>query len=98
MPCGGNWRSQIGRSVIVLYADSEVSYDGRAVSRAGRAWRLIIIKPDGTLLIHTDQGYQPMNWQPPGSRISVTETSDGKLIIYSTRQRLGRSLGWLSMV
>ncbi len=69
MPCGTDWINQIGRATIVIYADCEVHYDGRASSRAGRAWRIIIIKPDGSLLIHTNEGYQPLNWQPPGSRI-----------------------------
>ena len=55
--------------VIVMNAKCSIEYSGRASSRAGEAWRLIIIKPDGSLLVHSNEGYQPLNWQPPGSRV-----------------------------
>jgi RecB family endonuclease NucS len=55
--------------VIVMNAKCSIDYNGRASSKAGEAWRLIIIKPDGSLLVHSNEGYQPLNWQPPGSRI-----------------------------
>jgi RecB family endonuclease NucS len=57
------------RMVIVMNALCSIEYSGRASSKASEAWRLIIIKPDGSLLVHTNEGYQPLNWQPPGSRI-----------------------------
>ena len=86
MSCGPDWTRQVGKSVVVLYADCEVYYEGRASSTASRAWRLVILKPDGTILIHTDESYQPMNWQPPGSRITVT-TTNGKTTILAVRHR-----------
>jgi len=55
--------------VIVMNAKCSIEYNGRASSKAGEAWRLIIIKPDGSLLVHSNESYQPLNWQPPGSRI-----------------------------
>jgi len=55
--------------VIVMNAKCSIDYNGRASSKAGEAWRLIIIKPDGSLLVHSNESYQPLNWQPPGSRI-----------------------------
>ena len=55
--------------VVVMNARCSIEYSGRASSRAGEAWRLIIIKPDGSLLVHSNEGYQPLNWQPPGSRV-----------------------------
>jgi len=55
--------------VIVMNAKCSIDYNGRASSKASEAWRLIIIKPDGSLLVHSNEGYQPLNWQPPGSRI-----------------------------
>ncbi len=87
MPCGADWQSQLNRAVIVLYADCEVYYDGRASSRANRAWRLIIIKPDGSLLIHTSEGYQPLNWQPPGSRVTILQSQQGGLELVAIRRR-----------
>jgi RecB family endonuclease NucS len=55
--------------VIVMNAKCSIDYNGRASSKASEAWRLIIIKPDGSLLVHSNESYQPLNWQPPGSRI-----------------------------
>jgi len=55
--------------VVVMNAKCSIEYNGRASSKAGEAWRLIIIKPDGSLLVHSNEGYQPLNWQPPGSRV-----------------------------
>ena len=76
----------LNRAVIVLYADCEIAYNGRASSTASREWRIIIIKPDGSILIHTNEGYQPLNWQPPGSRITITIINGVKTIL-ATRHR-----------
>jgi len=62
-------RALLKGMVIVINAKCSIEYSGRASSQANEAWRLIIIKPDGSLLIHTNEGYQPLNWQPPGSRV-----------------------------
>jgi len=60
-------------NVVIANAKCSIEYNGRASSQANESWRLIIIKPDGSLLIHTDKSYQPLNWQPPGSIISFEE-------------------------
>jgi len=61
------------RNVVIVNAKCSIEYNGRANSQASEEWRIIIIKPDGSLLIHTDKSYQPLNWQPPGSNISFEE-------------------------
>jgi len=66
-------RAFTNEKVIVINAKCSIEYSGRASSQANEAWRLIIIKPDGSLLIHTNEGYQPLNWQPPGSKIYFEE-------------------------
>jgi len=58
--------------VIVMNAKCSIEYNGRASSKASEAWRLIIIKPDGSLLVHSNESYQPLNWQPPGSRVYIS--------------------------
>jgi len=35
------------------------------------ATRLIMIKADGSVLIHADSGTKALNWMPPGSRVAV---------------------------
>ena len=59
--------------VVIVNAKCSIEYNGRASSQASEAWRIIMIKPDGSLLIHTNEGYQPLNWQPPGSKIYFEE-------------------------
>ena len=53
--------------VTTLFGRCTVSYDGRAASDLGVGDRLLLLKPDGTALVHTDEGRTPINWQPPGS-------------------------------
>ena len=53
--------------IIIIVGYMKIIYRGRASSEADYARRLLMIKPDGTLLIHEARGRDPINWQPPGS-------------------------------
>jgi len=53
-----------------------VEYDGRASSYLPPGDRLVILKPDGTLLVHTDSQHEPVNWQPPGCTHRVSLEDD----------------------
>ena len=70
--------------LISVFGRCTVSYEGRAASDLGAGDRLLVLKPDGAALVHTDEGRQPVNWQPPGSehRAAVRE---GRLRVVSTR-------------
>ncbi len=59
-------------ATIVALINCSIDYRGRAASKAGKAWRLLIIKEDGTVLIHEGKGREPINWQPK-SHIIVRE-------------------------
>ncbi|MEM4497387.1 MAG: endonuclease NucS, partial [Nitrososphaerota archaeon] len=72
------------RSLIVLTGLMEVFYEGRASSSLGEGERLLLIKQDGSVLVHRPTGYEPVNWQPPGSLISVI-VRDGVLVIEARR-------------
>ena len=54
---------------FVLYALCKVEYEGRAKSHLDWGLRVVISKPDGTLLIHERDKHKPRNWQPPGCRL-----------------------------
>lgn len=62
--------------VVVICAECEVEYDGRASGYLGPGERLIVCKPDGTLLVHRPTGHDPVNWQPPGSTFVVSVDGD----------------------
>ena len=47
----------------LVIADCEVNYSGRLDAHLPRATRLIMVKADGSVLIHSDGGsYKPLNW------------------------------------
>ncbi|XGI84757.1 endonuclease NucS (plasmid) [Halorutilales archaeon Cl-col2-1] len=72
------------RRTINIIGRCEVDYDGRASSYLGVGDRVILIKPDGTLLVHQDEKRKPVNWQPPGSTAQASLYGD-KLKIKSRR-------------
>jgi RecB family endonuclease NucS len=47
----------------IVVADCTVNYAGRLAAHLPRATRLIIVKADGSLLVHAEAGaYKPLNW------------------------------------
>ena len=53
--------------LITVFGECRVDYEGRASSTLGAGKRLLVLKPDGSALVHTDEKRTPVNWQPPGS-------------------------------
>ncbi|ABM80944.1 endonuclease NucS [Hyperthermus butylicus] len=72
--------------VIVMLARCRVYYEGRGASKLGDGDRLIVVKPDGAVLVHRPTGYSPVNWQPESQVLSVEER-DGVLLFRSVRKR-----------
>ena len=46
----------------ILVARCEIAYHGRATTRLGSGDRVIMFKDDGSLCVHTDRGYKPLNY------------------------------------
>jgi endonuclease len=63
-----------------------VHYLGRAKSKLEPGERILIIKEDGSLLVHRSVGYEPVNWQPPGC-IFHSKTKDNVLEVHAVRQK-----------
>jgi len=63
----------------------------RAASDLGAGDRLLVLKPDGAALVHTDEGRQPVNWQPPGSEHHAA-VREGQLRVRSTRSNPDETL------
>ncbi len=70
--------------VCIIIGVCKIEYEGRARSYADFAPRMLIVKPDGTVLIHEASKREPLNWQPPGSRVDA-KCGNGKLIVISRR-------------
>jgi RecB family endonuclease NucS len=73
------------KAIITIVACCKVIYEGRAVSKLDFGERIILIKADGSFLIHQDRKVEPVNWQPPKS-ISRVLIKDNKLFIESFRR------------
>jgi RecB family endonuclease NucS len=54
------------RKTLVIIGNCWVHYIGRAKSKLEPGERILIVKQDGSLLVHRSVGYEPVNWQPPG--------------------------------
>ena len=60
----------------ILVARCEIAYHGRAVTRLGAGDRVILFKTDGSLCVHADKGYKPLNYMPGPTSVS----QDGDVI------------------
>ena len=70
----------------LIVARCEVTYSGRLNAHLPESTRLLILKADGSVLVHADAGgYKPLNWMTPPT---VVEEADGVLVV---RKRSGRS-------
>lgn len=75
------------RSLVVVFGECRVDYEGRAASRLEPGERVVIIKRDGALLVHRPDGYSPVNWQPSTATIEVAFKPRIGLLIHAVRDR-----------
>ena len=70
----------------LIVARCEVRYSGRLDAFLPEALRLLIVKADGSVLVHADAGgYKPLNWMTPPT---VIEESPDRVVV---RKRAGAS-------
>ena len=56
-----------------VIADCSVDYEGRLKAHLPLARRLLLVKSDGSVLVHSDGGsYKPLNWMSPPARLVET--------------------------
>ena len=59
------------QSVRLVIARCSVDYVGRLTAHLPSALRLLIVKADGSVLVHSDGGsYKPLNWMSPPCRLA----------------------------
>ncbi len=65
-PGGGHDRALGWTPVRLVIAKCCVDYDGRLSAHLPLATRLLLVKADGSVLVHSDGGsYKPLNWMSP---------------------------------
>jgi RecB family endonuclease NucS len=75
--------------VRLIVARCEVRYSGRLSAVLPEALRLVMIKADGSVMVHADQGgYKPLNWMTPPT---VIEAEGEPLTRMVVRKRAGSS-------
>ncbi|HEY1359926.1 MAG TPA: endonuclease NucS [Thermoleophilaceae bacterium] len=63
----------------LIVARCEVRYTGRLTAVLPEALRLLMIKSDGSVLVHADTGsYKPQNWMTPPT---VIEEEPGRMVV-----------------
>jgi endonuclease len=74
----------------LIVARCEVRYHGRLKALLPQALRLIIVKADGSVLVHADAGgYKPLNWMTPPT---VIEEAPGRIVVRKRAQAEGDRL------
>jgi endonuclease len=69
---------------IVLVCSCSIEYWGRSRSVIGSGERIIILKPDSTLIVHSPSGFKPVNWMSAPTDTSASLV-DGKVVLFSQR-------------
>jgi endonuclease len=63
----------------LIVARCAVEYSGRLSARLPEALRLVILKADGSVLVHADAGgYKPLNWMTPPT---VVEEDEDRIVV-----------------
>ncbi len=61
----------------MVIATCSVDYDGRLTAHLPLATRLLIVKADGSVLVHSDGGsYKPLNWMSPPCAMAEVEPDE----------------------
>lgn len=66
--------------VRLVVARCQVDYAGRLTAHLPMATRVLMIKADGSVLVHSDGGsYKPLNWMSPPCTVREGTTDDGQV-------------------
>lgn len=72
-------RCRFGQVRLVV-ARCQVDYAGRLTAHLPMATRVLMLKADGSVLIHADGGsYKPLNWMSPPCTLREGSTEDGEI-------------------
>jgi RecB family endonuclease NucS len=75
--------------VRLLVARCEVRYTGRLTAVLPESTRLVMVKDDGSVLVHADAGgYKPLNWMTPPT---VVEEEGDPVELIVVRKRAGKT-------
>ena len=75
----------------LVIARCSVDYVGRLTAHLPEATRLLLVKADGSVLVHADGGsYKPLNWMSPPCRLVEEPAGDG--LRWTVENKAGETL------
>ena len=64
----------------LVVARCQVDYAGRLTAHLPMATRVLMLKSDGSVLVHSDGGsYKPLNWMSPPCTVKEGHSEDGQV-------------------
>ena len=73
----------------LVIATCSVDYDGRLTAHLPLATRLLLVKADGSVLVHSDGGsYKPLNWMSPPCAMAEVEPDEAEA---ATKRAMARA-------
>lgn len=75
-----------GDAVVQVAGEFELLYSGRAASVAEAGDYLLLVKPDGSVQVHSQRSVKPVNWQPQTDSLRAV-VEDGVAVLYAERHQ-----------
>ena len=74
----------------IIHCDCEVSYTGRGDTTLLRSERVIILKKDGAVMIHSDEGIKPLNYMTSKPKITqqVEKHDEYQILTFENNKEL----------
>jgi len=76
----------------IVVGNCSVHYLGRAKSKLELGERILMVKEDGSLLVHRPVGYEPVNWMPGGDVVFHVQSKGEVLQIHAIRKKLAETV------
>jgi endonuclease len=76
----------------LIVARCSARYDGRLGATLAPGVRLIVVKADGSVAIHSDSGYRPLNWMTPPNTVTELPGEDGAEAVWEVTNPKGEKL------
>lgn len=73
-----------GDALVQVAGEFELLYSGRAASVAESGDYLLLIKPDGSVQVHSQRSVKPVNWQPQTDSLRV-QVEESVAVLYAER-------------
>jgi len=73
------------QEMLLVLGNCTVKYHGRAVSKLAQGDRLVIVKGDGSFLVHQNKNLAAINYQPPKGIVQA-QIQDNHLLLRASRR------------